>query len=124
MLLQPQILPRQGEVSPKGDGGGGHGTEVIPFLPLRLASASHLPLAGEDYSLLQRGAGGLDARACLAQQRVRGRIADAERRAEAERRALHDGDLRIVEQIADHRLVGVDSRPFGVDLPISSANDG
>ena len=41
------ILPRQGGGA-EGDGGGGYGTAVTPFLPLRLASASHLPLAGED----------------------------------------------------------------------------
>jgi hypothetical protein len=47
----PLILPRQGEVSPSGDGGGGHGTKVFPYRPLRLASAIHLPLAGEDRSI-------------------------------------------------------------------------
>ena len=41
------ILPRQGEVA-RSDGGGGHGTMAVAYLPLRLASASHLPLAGED----------------------------------------------------------------------------
>ena len=41
------ILPRKGEVA-RSDGGGGHGTAVIANLPLRLAGASHLPLAGED----------------------------------------------------------------------------
>jgi len=40
--------PPPGGGGTEGDGGGGHGTVVIPFLPLRLASASHLPLAGED----------------------------------------------------------------------------
>jgi hypothetical protein len=50
------ILPRQGEVA-RSDGGGGDGAEVIACLPLRLASASHLPLAGEDCSFggTQRG---------------------------------------------------------------------
>ena len=42
------ILPRQGEVAPQVTEGEGSGTAVTPFLPLRLASASHLPLAGED----------------------------------------------------------------------------
>ena len=36
----------------EGDGGGGHATSVIPFLPLRLASASHLPLAWEDRNVV------------------------------------------------------------------------
>ncbi len=36
----------------EGDGGGGRATYVIAFLPLRLASASHLPLAGEDRNLV------------------------------------------------------------------------
>ncbi|TCP72582.1 hypothetical protein C8J43_101322 [Sphingomonas sp. PP-CE-1G-424] len=41
------ILPRQGEVAPKVT--EGEDTEQrFPFLPLRLARASHLPLAGED----------------------------------------------------------------------------
>ncbi len=42
------ILPRQGEVAPKVSEGEEHATAVILFLPLRLANASHLPLAGED----------------------------------------------------------------------------
>jgi len=42
------ILPRQGEVAPKVTEGEDHETAVIAFLPLFLASASHLPLAGED----------------------------------------------------------------------------
>ena len=42
------ILPRQGQVAPKVTEGEGHATAVIPYLPLRLASAIHLPLAGED----------------------------------------------------------------------------
>jgi hypothetical protein len=40
--------PRQGEVAPKVTEGEDHETAVIAFRPLRLASASHLPLAGED----------------------------------------------------------------------------
>jgi hypothetical protein len=46
------ILPRQGEVAPKATEGGGHGTEVCVYRPLRLASASHLPLAGEDRNIV------------------------------------------------------------------------
>ena len=41
------ILPRQGEVAPKVTEGEDHATAVIAFLPLLLASAGHLPLAGE-----------------------------------------------------------------------------
>jgi len=40
--------PPQGGGGAEGDGGGGRAAEIFPFLPLRLASASHLPLAGED----------------------------------------------------------------------------
>ena len=36
-----------------GDGGGGHGTSDIACLPLRLASASHHPLAGEDCEVVR-----------------------------------------------------------------------
>ena len=42
------ILPRQGDVSPKVTEGEERTTVDIAYLPLRLASASHLPLAGED----------------------------------------------------------------------------
>ena len=48
------ILPREGEVAPKVTEGEDHATNVTPFLPLRLASASHLPLAGEDASQTRR----------------------------------------------------------------------
>jgi hypothetical protein len=43
------ILPRQGEVAPKVTEGGTR-NKGFPYLPLRLASASHPPLAGEDSS--------------------------------------------------------------------------
>ncbi len=39
--------PHGGGVA-EGDGGRGHGAEVIAYLPLRPARAGHLPLAGED----------------------------------------------------------------------------
>ncbi len=41
------ILPRQGEVAPQVTEGRVRNSGY-PVLPLRLASASHLPLAGED----------------------------------------------------------------------------
>ncbi len=44
--------PPQGGGVAEGDGGGGHGAEVIAYLPLRQADACHLPLAGEDCTLL------------------------------------------------------------------------
>ncbi len=42
------ILPRKGEVAPKATEGEDAATVVIAVLPLRLARARHLPLAGED----------------------------------------------------------------------------
>ena len=42
------ILPRKGEVAPEVTEGEEHATAVTLPSPLRLASASHLPLAGED----------------------------------------------------------------------------
>ncbi len=48
LFFKHAILPRKGEVAPKVTEGEGHATAVIPCLPLRLARASHLPLAGED----------------------------------------------------------------------------
>ena len=44
----PRSNAHQGGGGTEGDGGGGYGTEVSLTSPLRLASASHLPLAGED----------------------------------------------------------------------------
>ncbi|NYD91134.1 hypothetical protein HD841_002941 [Sphingomonas melonis] len=47
-----KFLPRQGEVAcRRHDGGGGHATEDVAYLPLRHALwARHLPLAGEEFS--------------------------------------------------------------------------
>ncbi len=48
-MHRPTILPRQGEVAPEAS--EGEGTEqTFRLPPLRLASARHLPLAGEDHS--------------------------------------------------------------------------
>jgi hypothetical protein len=46
------ILPRKGEVAPKVTDGEDTDSSY-PVRPLRLASASHLPLAGEDFSVAQ-----------------------------------------------------------------------
>ncbi len=45
--------PPPGGGGAEGDGGGGPRNRGYLFLPLRLASASHLPLAGEDREFAQ-----------------------------------------------------------------------
>ena len=55
-LSHSEILLRKGGVAPKATEGEDHATGVCPYLPLCLASASHLPLAGEDRTRLNQAA--------------------------------------------------------------------